>query len=194
MLVFRARTSPLAYRGSKKLSTLRQTSRHPHPCIWSLILRRIGRWRRTCSKNWCLHRCTPSLLLSTSSPIQWHSSAKSRRSSLVFSHQRKSYVCTRSAQRASSLWLQKVYSVAKIEDPEVMDKATHKPKLGGLMDPRMGTIDRNFKRQTCGEGMSECHKIRMVYFSFRCVHSYLLSIHPASHTPCSIVKGSNVYV
>lgn len=51
---------------------------------------------------------------------------------------------------------QKAYSVAKIEHPEVMDEATHKPKLGGLMDPRMGTIDRNFKCQTCGEGMSEC--------------------------------------
>jgi hypothetical protein len=53
-------------------------------------------------------------------------------------------------------YLQKAYSVAKIEHPEVMDEATHKPKLGGLMDPRMGTIDRNFKCQTCGEGMSEC--------------------------------------
>lgn len=51
---------------------------------------------------------------------------------------------------------QKAYSVAKIEHPEVMDETTHKPKLGGLMDPRMGTIDRNFKCQTCGEGMSEC--------------------------------------
>jgi len=50
----------------------------------------------------------------------------------------------------------KAYSVAKIEFPEVMDEATHKPKMGGLMDPRMGTIDRNFKCQTCGEGMSEC--------------------------------------
>ncbi|KII94419.1 hypothetical protein PLICRDRAFT_36689 [Plicaturopsis crispa FD-325 SS-3] len=50
----------------------------------------------------------------------------------------------------------KAYSVAKIEHPEVMDESTHKPKLGGLMDPRMGTIDRNFKCQTCGEGMSEC--------------------------------------
>ena len=47
-------------------------------------------------------------------------------------------------------------SVAKIEHPEVMDETTHKPKVGGLMDPRMGTIDRNFKCQTCGEGMSEC--------------------------------------
>ncbi|KDQ53026.1 hypothetical protein JAAARDRAFT_197811 [Jaapia argillacea MUCL 33604] len=50
----------------------------------------------------------------------------------------------------------KAYSVAKIEHPEVMDETTHKPKAGGLMDPRMGTIDRNFKCQTCGEGMSEC--------------------------------------
>jgi len=50
----------------------------------------------------------------------------------------------------------KAISVAKIEHPEVMDEATHKPKMGGLMDPRMGTIDRNFKCQTCGEGMSEC--------------------------------------
>ncbi|TFK71732.1 beta and beta-prime subunits of DNA dependent RNA-polymerase [Pluteus cervinus] len=50
----------------------------------------------------------------------------------------------------------KALSVAKIEHPEVMDETTHKPKMGGLMDPRMGTIDRNFKCQTCGEGMSEC--------------------------------------
>lgn len=53
-------------------------------------------------------------------------------------------------------WLQKAYSVVRVEYPEVMDETTHKPKLGGLMDPRMGTIDRNFKCQTCGEGMSEC--------------------------------------
>jgi len=50
----------------------------------------------------------------------------------------------------------KAYSVAKVEFPEVLDEATHKAKMGGLMDPRMGTIDRNFKCQTCGEGMSEC--------------------------------------
>lgn len=24
------------------------------------------------------------------------------------------------------------------------------------MDPRLGTVDRNFKCQTCGEGMAEC--------------------------------------
>lgn len=29
-------------------------------------------------------------------------------------------------------------------------------KPGGLSDPRLGTIDRNFKCATCGEGMAEC--------------------------------------
>ena len=29
-------------------------------------------------------------------------------------------------------------------------------KPGGLSDPRLGTIDRNFKCATCGEGMTEC--------------------------------------
>jgi len=37
-----------------------------------------------------------------------------------------------------------------------MDEATQRPKEGGLQDPRMGTIDRNFKCATCGEGMAEC--------------------------------------
>ncbi|KIJ45197.1 hypothetical protein M422DRAFT_251382 [Sphaerobolus stellatus SS14] len=50
----------------------------------------------------------------------------------------------------------KAISVAKIEHPELWEEGTHKPKLNGLMDPRLGTIDRNFKCQTCGEGMSEC--------------------------------------
>ncbi|EKD04138.1 DNA-directed RNA polymerase ii largest subunit [Trichosporon asahii var. asahii CBS 8904] len=42
-----------------------------------------------------------------------------------------------------------------IEHPEVMDE-NGKQKVGGLMDPKMGTIDRNFKCQTCSEGMAEC--------------------------------------
>lgn len=50
---------------------------------------------------------------------------------------------------------QKAYSVAKIEFPEVLDEQ-QKQKEGGLADPRMGTIDRNFKCATCGEGMAEC--------------------------------------
>jgi len=49
----------------------------------------------------------------------------------------------------------KAFSVAKIEHPEVMDE-NGKQKVGGLMDPKMGTIDRNFKCQTCMEGMAEC--------------------------------------
>ncbi|KAL1667203.1 hypothetical protein EV715DRAFT_255403 [Schizophyllum commune] len=50
----------------------------------------------------------------------------------------------------------KANSVAKIEFPEINDEGTHRLKTGGVNDPRMGTIDRNFKCQTCGEGMSEC--------------------------------------
>ncbi|KAM9928092.1 hypothetical protein OXX59_002068, partial [Metschnikowia pulcherrima] len=47
-------------------------------------------------------------------------------------------------------------SVAKIEYPETMDQTTKKPRDGGLNDPRLGSIDRNFKCQTCGEDMAEC--------------------------------------
>ncbi|KAG8714811.1 DNA-directed RNA polymerase II subunit rpb1 [Ceratobasidium sp. 423] len=50
----------------------------------------------------------------------------------------------------------KAYSVCKIEFPEVLEEGTGKVKIGGLMDPRLGTVDRNFKCQTCGEGMAEC--------------------------------------
>ena len=38
----------------------------------------------------------------------------------------------------------KAYPMAKIEHPEVMYEATNKPKMGRLIDPRMGTIDHNF--------------------------------------------------
>lgn len=47
-------------------------------------------------------------------------------------------------------------SVAKIEYPETMDQTTKKPREGGLNDPRLGSIDRNFKCQTCSEDMAEC--------------------------------------
>nr|ANJ43281.1 RNA polymerase II largest subunit [Sugiyamaella mastotermitis] len=50
----------------------------------------------------------------------------------------------------------KAISVAKIEFPETMDETRQRPRIGGLNDPRLGTIDRNFKCQTCGEGMAEC--------------------------------------
>ncbi|KAI8338189.1 hypothetical protein BC941DRAFT_424817 [Chlamydoabsidia padenii] len=50
----------------------------------------------------------------------------------------------------------KAMSVAKIEFPELYDEGTSKPRASGLLDPRMGTIDRNYKCQTCGEGMAEC--------------------------------------
>ncbi|WFD00426.1 DNA-directed RNA polymerase [Malassezia yamatoensis] len=50
----------------------------------------------------------------------------------------------------------RAFSVCKIEFPEVKDDATGKYKVGGLSDPRLGTIDRNYKCQTCGEGQAEC--------------------------------------
>ncbi|CEP25183.1 unnamed protein product [Cyberlindnera jadinii] len=37
-----------------------------------------------------------------------------------------------------------------------MDETQTKPRVGGLNDPRLGSIDRNFKCQTCGEDMNEC--------------------------------------
>ncbi|CAR30106.1 DNA-directed RNA polymerase II subunit RPB1 [Lachancea thermotolerans CBS 6340] len=47
-------------------------------------------------------------------------------------------------------------SVAKIEFPETMDETQMRAKVGGLNDPRLGSIDRNYKCQTCGEGMNDC--------------------------------------
>ncbi|KAH9466080.1 hypothetical protein MJO29_007760 [Puccinia striiformis f. sp. tritici] len=50
----------------------------------------------------------------------------------------------------------KGFSVARIEHPETYEEGGIHPKVGGLSDPRMGTIDRNMKCQTCGEDMSTC--------------------------------------
>lgn len=50
----------------------------------------------------------------------------------------------------------KAFSVARIEYPETMDESKMRPRVGGLNDPRLGSIDRNFKCQTCGEGMQDC--------------------------------------
>ena len=45
-------------------------------------------------------------------------------------------------------------SVAKIEFPETFEGG--KPKVGGLLDPHLGTVDRNLRCATCGEGMTDC--------------------------------------
>ena len=45
-------------------------------------------------------------------------------------------------------------SVAKIECPETYENGI--PKLGGLLDPRMGTIERATKCLTCSENMTDC--------------------------------------
>ncbi|KAF5935378.1 hypothetical protein HYC85_026507 [Camellia sinensis] len=41
-----------------------------------------------------------------------------------------------------------------IEHSETMERG--KPKLGGLSDPRLGTIDRKMKCETCMANMAEC--------------------------------------
>lgn len=41
-----------------------------------------------------------------------------------------------------------------IKFPEVMEGG--RPKLGGLMDPRQGVIDRTARCQTCAGSMTEC--------------------------------------
>lgn len=45
-------------------------------------------------------------------------------------------------------------SVVQIEHAETMERG--KPKPGGLSDPRLGTIDRKIKCETCMAGMAEC--------------------------------------
>jgi DNA-directed RNA polymerase II subunit RPB1 len=64
--------------------------------------------------------------------------------SLVYYPLRRQYWCI----------TQRAMSVCKIETNETMEG--DRPKLGGLLDPRMGTIDRNFKCSTCGENMTDC--------------------------------------
>lgn len=42
----------------------------------------------------------------------------------------------------------------QIEHSETTERG--KPKLGGLSDPRLGTIDRKMKCETCTANMAEC--------------------------------------
>ncbi|KAK0657586.1 hypothetical protein B0T16DRAFT_317105 [Cercophora newfieldiana] len=50
----------------------------------------------------------------------------------------------------------KAMSVAHIVYPETMDETRTKPRDGGLNDPLLGSVDRQFKCKTCTESMSEC--------------------------------------
>lgn len=45
-------------------------------------------------------------------------------------------------------------SVVQIEHSETTERG--KPKPGGLSDPRLGTIDRKLKCETCMANMAEC--------------------------------------
>ena len=47
-------------------------------------------------------------------------------------------------------------SVCHVIYPETMDESRMKPRDGGLNDPLMGSIDRQFRCKTCSQTMSEC--------------------------------------
>ncbi|KAK4032633.1 DNA-directed RNA polymerase [Parachaetomium inaequale] len=47
-------------------------------------------------------------------------------------------------------------SVCHILYPETMDETRTKPRDGGLNDPLLGSVDRQFKCKTCTENMTEC--------------------------------------
>ncbi|OTB04443.1 hypothetical protein M426DRAFT_154458 [Hypoxylon sp. CI-4A] len=48
-------------------------------------------------------------------------------------------------------------SVANILYPETMDDTRTKPRVSGLNDPRLGSVDRQYKCATCLENMNECN-------------------------------------
>ncbi len=52
-----------------------------------------------------------------------------------------------------SICLQRRYSVAKVEAPQTYEQG--KPKLNGLSDPRLGTMDRAIKCTTDGASQQD---------------------------------------
>ncbi len=50
--------------------------------------------------------------------------------------------------------VQRQMSVVQVEHSETMERG--KPKVGGLSDLRLGTIDRKMKCETCTANMAEC--------------------------------------
>src|SRR5690242_16778186 len=48
-------------------------------------------------------------------------------------------------------------SVVQVEYPETYEMgAPGKPKAGGLLDPRMGSVDRHISCDSCNGSLSEC--------------------------------------
>lgn len=56
--------------------------------------------------------------------------------------------------RGCCLLIQRQMSVVHIEHGETTERG--KPKVAGLSDPRLGTIDRKLKCETCMANMAEC--------------------------------------
>ena len=77
-----------------------------------------------------------------------------------------------------------LYSFLCHRKPSISKIKAMEAQNGGLMDPCMGTIDRNFKCQTCGEGTSDCpgHFGRIEVAS-PVLHPGMSSLCATSHIP-----------
>ena len=63
------------------------------------------------------------------------------------------YTLRSHAEDLCSICLQRRYSVAKVEAPQTYEQG--KPKLNGLSDPRLGTMDRAIKCTTDGASQQD---------------------------------------
>lgn len=99
---------------------------------------------------------------------------------------------------------QRRYSVCLVDNPGTYERG--RPKVGGLSDPRLGTMDRSYKCETDGSGPAECpgyfghialakpmyHAgfIKTVLKTLRCVSYHnsrimVTPVGPATHPACS---------
>ena len=47
-------------------------------------------------------------------------------------------------------------SVLQVSTPELCDMDTGRPKRGGLLDPLLGTVDKDIRCESCHSDMMEC--------------------------------------
>ena len=98
--------------------------------------------------------------------------------------------------------------MCEVKHPETMEQG--KPKLGGLLDPHMGTVDRDIRCMSCSGKMADCPghfgNIKLVkpmyHVSFInaiikvlqcvCFHCSKLKADDVSSTPFLIVLNSLV--
>lgn len=91
--------------------------------------------------------------------------------------------------------------MAKIEFPETYENG--RPKWNGLLDPRMGTVDRNQKCLSCQENMNDCpgHFAHLELCKPMFHHGFMVRVSAASsclychsHTFCADKEDSRVHL